>query len=135
MKRRILLDIFCMCLLVVLAGCGLQTKEKKLRDIEYTVLGEENIPAELLDKITQVKEEEFQLTYDDGEYLYLAKGYGTRNSSGYQIRVGECYLTEHTIVFETEITGPKEGEDVGSGETTPYIVVKMERLEGQAIFQ
>ena len=75
-------------------------------------------------KIDQVKTEEFQLTYDDGQYLYLAKGYGTRESSGYNISVKDLYLTEHTIVFETRISGPTEGEDVSRRETTPYIVVK-----------
>jgi uncharacterized protein (DUF2249 family) len=55
------------------SGCSLQTKEKKLRDVEYTVLGTDHIPQELREKIDQVKTEEFQLTYDDGQYLYLAK--------------------------------------------------------------
>ena len=78
--------------------------------------------------------EEFQLTYDDGQYLYLAKGYGTRESSGYNISVKDLYLTEHTIVFETQISGPTEGEDVSRRETTPYIVVKTEILDGQVVF-
>ena len=104
------------------AGCG------------YTVLGTDHIPQELREKIDQVKTEEFQLTYDDGQYLYLAKGYGTRESSGYNISVKDLYLTEHTIVFETQISGPTEGEDVSRRETTPYIVVKTEILDGQVVF-
>ena len=78
MKRRCLLIFCCLCLLLMASGCSLQTKEKKLRDVEYTVLGTDHIPQELREKIDQVKTEEFQLTYDDGQYLYLAKGYGTR---------------------------------------------------------
>lgn len=134
MKRRCLLIFCCLCLLLMASGCSLQTKEKKLRDVEYTVLGTDHIPQELREKIDQVKTEEFQLTYDDGQYLYLAKGYGTRESSGYNISVKDLYLTEHTIVFETQISGPTEGEDVSRRETTPYIVVKMEILDGQVVF-
>ena len=86
-------------------------------------------------KDRSVKREESQLTYADGQYLYLAKGYGTRESSGYNISVKDLYLTEHTIVFETQISGPTEGEDVSRRETTPYIVVKTEILDGQVVFQ
>ena len=37
MKRRCLLIFCCLCLLLMASGCSLQTKEKKLRDVEYTV--------------------------------------------------------------------------------------------------
>ena len=114
MRRRYALILGCVFLLLCMTGCALQTKEKKLRDVE---------------------DEEFQLTYDDGAYLYMAKGYGTRESSGYNISVQQVYLTEHTIVFETQITGPAEGTDAANKETTPYIVIKTERLDGQVIFE
>ena len=135
MRRRHVLILGCVFLLLCTTGCALQTKEKKLRDVEYTVVGAKDIPQELQEKIDEVKEEEFQLTYDDGAYLYMAKGYGTRESSGYNVSVQQLYLTEHTIVFETQITGPAEGIDTANKETTPYIVVKTEKLDGQVIFE
>ena len=135
MRRRHVLILGCVFLLLCTTGCALQTKEKKLRDVEYTHHGAKDIPQELQEKIDEVKEEEFQLTYDDGAYLYMAKGYGTRESSGYNVSVQQLYLTEHTIVFETQITGPAEGTDTANKETTPYIVVKTEKLDGQVIFE
>ena len=135
MRRRYVLILGCVFRLLCMTGCALQTKEKKLRDVEYTVVGAEDVPQELQEEINKIKDEEFQLTYDDGAYLYMAKGYGTRESSGYNISVQQVYLTEHTIVFETQITGPAEGTDAANKETTPYIVIKTERLDGQVIFE
>lgn len=135
MRRRYVLILGCVFLLLCMMGCALQTKERKLRDVEYTVVGAEDVPQELQEEINKIKDEEFQLTYDDGAYLYMAKGYGTRESSGYNISVQQVYLTEHTIVFETQITGPAEGTDAANKETTPYIVIKTERLDGQVIFE
>ena len=135
MRRRYVLILGCVFLLLCMAGCALQTKEKKLRDVEYTVVGAGDVPQELQEEINKIKDEEFQLTYDDEAYLYMAKGYGTRESSGYNISVQQVYLTEHTIVFETQITGPAEGTDAANKETTPYFVIKTERLDGQVIFE
>lgn len=135
MRRRYVLILGCVFLLLCMTGCALRTKEKKLRDVEYTVVGAGDVPQELQEEINKIKDEEFQLTYDDGAYLYMAKGYGTRESSGYNISVQQVYLTEHTIVFETQITGPAEGTDAANKETTPYIVIKTERLDGQVIFE
>ena len=135
MRRRYVLILGSVFLLLCMTGCALQKKEKKLRDVEYTVVGAEDVPQELQEEINKIKDEEFQLTYDDGAYLYMAKGYGTRESSGHNISVQQVYLTEHTIVFETQITGPAEGTDAANKETTPYIVIKTERLDGQVIFE
>ena len=44
-------------------------------------------------------------------------------------------MTEHTLVFDTEITGPKEGQDVIEKATTPYVVVKMEAMDKQVVFK
>lgn len=119
----------------VLTGCSLHAEEKKIRDVEYTVVCTEDLPEELRQEIDKVKTEEFQLSYDDGAYLYLVKGYGTRDTSGFDITVSELYLTDHTLVFDTKINGPKEGEDVTQKETTPMIAVKTERIERQIVFR
>lgn len=120
---------------VCIQGCSLFEKEAKLRDVDYTVVCPEDVPQELADEITNVKGKEFQLSYDDGEYMYIARGYGSRNTSGYNISVKDMYITEHTLVLDTEITGPREGEDVVDKKTTPYIVVKTEPMDKQIVFQ
>ncbi|MCX4321102.1 MAG: protease complex subunit PrcB family protein, partial [Lachnospiraceae bacterium] len=81
--------IFC------LAGCGVETKDgnEKIKDLEFTVLGEENIPEELKQVIEEKKEKEFKLTYQDGDFLYICVGYGRQETGGYSITVNELYLT------------------------------------------
>lgn len=130
---KILLGI--MILAGLFSGCSACEKEKKLADMEYTVLRPEDVPEELANKIENVKGKEFQLSYDDGEYLYMAKGYGKRNTSGFQVSVKDVYVTEHNLVLDTEISGPKEGQEVVEKKTTPYIVVKMETIEKQVVFE
>ena len=48
-KANVLLVTMAAAGLICLAGCSIQTKDRneKLRDIEFTVLGEESIPEEL----------------------------------------------------------------------------------------
>ena len=135
MKKKICALLVVGCLLGMLQGCSAYEKEKKISDVEYTVMCPEDVPQELADEIKNLKYKEFQLSYEDGEYLYVAKGYGKRNSSGFNISVKEMYVTEHTLVFDTEITGPKEGQDVSEKATTPYVVVKMEAMDKQVVFK
>ena len=52
---------------------------------------------------------EFQFIYQSGEDLYIAKGYGRQETSGYSIQAKELYLTKDCLVFDTELTGPGEG--------------------------
>jgi hypothetical protein len=131
--RRIAGLVMLACLLV--SGCALEQEEKKLRDVEYTVMGKEDLPEELLEQIEENKEEEFRLSYQDGEYLYIVRGYGTQPTTGYNITVEDLYLTEHALVFDTELTGPAEGQEKSEKETTPYIVVKTEAMDCQVTYK
>lgn len=117
------------------SGCELVEQEEKIGDVDYTVLCPDEVPKDLAEEIEKVRGKEFQLSYDDGEYLYIAKGYGTKKSSGYNILVKEMYLTEHALVLHTDIEGPKEGEDVVKKETMPYIVVKTELVDKQVLYE
>ena len=123
-------------LLLIMAGCGTDVSEmKKLRDAEYTVVAEPEIPEELREAIEEKKEEPFQFTYQSGEDLYLAKGYGVQQSSGYSIQAKELYVTEDCLVLDTELTGPGEGQKVQETNTYPYIVIKTEYMEKNVIFR
>ena len=77
---KVLLCLFTAALL--LAGCGFLKEETiKLRDLEFTVLSEEKIPAELLTIIEEKKADPFQITYSDNQYLYICVGYGEHRRS------------------------------------------------------
>ncbi len=126
-RKRIIVLPLLLAFTFFLMGCNKVPSEEKLRDVDYTVIGETDIPQELSEEIEKLKETEFQLSYDDGEYTYIAKGYGKRNTGGYNISVLELYETKHALVLKTEITGPTEGEDVSKKATYPYVVIKTEQ--------
>lgn len=90
---------------------------------------------ELAEAIEERKAEEFQFIYHSGEDLYIAKGYGRQETSGYSIQAKELYLTKDCLVFDTELTGPGEGQKVQETATYPYVVVKTEYMEKNVIFQ
>lgn len=78
---------------VLMAGCGGEKEEAKVRDLEFTVVGQNEVPQELQEIIEQKKKEPFRLTYSGGEDLYIAAGYGEQKTGGYSIAVPELYLT------------------------------------------
>ena len=54
----------------------IRIEEGEVSPVEYTIVSQEDIPAEALSLIREKREKEFQLTYQSGEDLYLIKGYG-----------------------------------------------------------
>lgn len=122
--------------LVNLLGCGMkETAIKKLKDIEFTVIDQSEIPEELFNTMEEKKKEGFKLTYTDEKNLYIAVGYGEQATGGYSISVDECYLTENAIYFETTLTGPEKGEKVNEVATYPYIVIKAKYMDEPVVFE
>lgn len=117
---------------MVFFGCK---EEEKIRDLDFTVVSSECIPKELLAEIESKKQEEFKVTFRDGNYLYLCMGYGKQETDGYSICVKDLYLTESSIVFDTTLLGPKHTKENKSKEASyPYIVIKMEYIDATVIF-
>lgn len=108
---------------------------KKLEDIEFTVLSEDEIPEELMGQIEEKKQEEFKLTYSDNSNLYIARGYGKQESSGYSISVDDLYLTENAVFIHTSLIGPAASEQVENSESFPYVVVKLELTDKNVVFE
>ena len=120
---------------MLLGGCAMQQSQKKLEDLEYTVVKPAEVPETLAEQIEAEKEAEFQLIYSDQEFLYIAKGYGEQETGGYSISVEECYLGEDAICVKCVLTGPKVGEQVNKAPTYPNIVLKTELREEAVVFQ
>lgn len=143
MGRRIngkLIWVFFLLLWVVLVrfltGCSVEKENQdKVRDLESTVVGEADLPEELKNLVEEKKAAPFKLTYSNDQGLYIAVGYGEQPTGGYSIAVRELYLTENSIVFDTELIGPEKGETVGAEKSYPFLVVKTEYLENPVIFQ
>lgn len=126
-----IITVICTC-----GGCGIEkldTTEKKT--VDYTVVAPKEIPEDFAKQIEETQDIDFKLTYDDNEYLYIAKGYGKQKTGGYSIFVTNLYASSNTIYFETELIGPKKGENVNSEESYPYIVVKVESTKQPVVFK
>ena len=107
--KRVLAVLLAAWMMFAFTGCTLLSEEKvNVKDLDFTVLGEEKIPEELMSIIEEKKAEPFKLTYSDREYLYICIGYGEQKTGGYSIAVNELYLTENAICVNTELLGPGE---------------------------
>ncbi len=135
-----ILLVFCLlawvCVVRGLTGCSVKKESQdKVRDLEFTVAGEADLPQELVQLIQEKKAAPFKLTYSNDQGLYIVVGYGEQPTGGYSISVRELYLTENSIVIDTELQGPEKGEDAGVEKSYPYIAICTEYLENPVIFQ
>lgn len=133
-KNKLKLFLVLAVCIVVTSACGFEKiKTKKTKDIDFTVVAESEMPAEVAQIVEQRKEKEFRVTYSDHQYTYIIIGYGKQKYEGYSIKVKEMYETENAIYVKTEFDGPKE---YSSNETNtyPYIVVKIEYSDKNVIF-
>lgn len=126
-------------LLLTVAGCA-KTRDstEKIKDLEFTVLAEENIPEELKAVIEEKKEAAFKVTYQDNGFLYICTGYGEQVSGGYSISVNALYLTENAIYADTTLMGPEPDGALTGNKTAPscpYIVLKTEFIDKPVVFE
>lgn len=122
---------------VLLAGCARQKDPmEKIKDLEFTVLAEDNIPQELKEVIEEKKQNAFKLTYQDNGFLYICVGYGQQVSGGYSITVNALYLTENAIYADTTLVGPEPGDQatVQKMPSYPYVVIKTEFVDKPVVF-
>lgn len=126
------LYIISLLLIVLTIFTACKTEEpqdkNKIRDLEYTVIERENLPEIVLEKIEDEKTMPFKFSYSDGEYIYVAIGYGEQLTGGYSIQVRELYETDSYIVVKTELIGPTSEELATSVITYPFIVIRTEDI-------
>ena len=121
--------------MVALCGCDGQVQtQEKVKDCNYTVVEQEELPKELIELIEERKTEPFKLSFGEEGYLYIVRGYGKQAGGGYSIAVEGLYETETQICLETNLIGPKEQEET-QAETYPYIVVMMEYMDKDVVYQ
>lgn len=138
MKRFRILVLLLMIVVTVVGITGCKTEDtdiKKLKDLEFTVVEDADLPGELKEVIDERKEEPFKLTYSNKDNLYIAVGYGKQNSGGYSVAVEELYLTSNAIYIDTNLIGPSQNDTVTQGVTYPYVVVKLEYRDEKVVFE
>lgn len=134
-RRFLSVCLTCLLCLAVYACGQKQDPLEKIRDLEYTVIAEDNIPQELLAKIEERKEDTFKLTFEDQGFLYICVGYGTQQTGGYSIAVNDLYETANAVYIDTNLIGPSPEEKSKPVESYPYVVVKLEFLEKPVVFE
>lgn len=124
--------------LCLLGGCGEKRDPlEKIKDLEFTVLADENIPEELKAVIEERKDTPFKVTYQDNGFLYICVGYGEQVSGGYSITVNALYLTENAIYVDTTLLGPDPSDPAAGKKNTPscpYVVIKTEFVDKPVVF-
>lgn len=120
---------------ILTSGCvkGPAQKEK-LRDLSFAVVDHDAVPDELNTLIEEKKSSPFQLTYTDQASMYIAEGYGAQLTTGYSVEVNELYETEDAVFIHTTLLGPEAGEEIKEISTFPYVVVKLEYIDKNVIF-
>ena len=123
------------CLWIMLAflllwqtGCG-RAEDKKVEDVAFTIVPQQEVPPELQKAIDEKKAEEFQLTYSAGNALYIVKGYGEQKTGGYSSCVPEFYRTQSSLVAKIDLIGPENREAEAAMPDCPYIVIKTQYSE------
>lgn len=123
-------------MMTMIAGCKSQpAKDKKLKDLEFTVVEPVDEPEQLKTMIEEKKVQMMKLSYSDGEYLYVVVGYGEQNSGGYSIQINEFYETENAIYIDTTLLGPDSGDTVTQALTYPYVVIKTEFIDKPIVYE
>ncbi|MBP3663860.1 MAG: protease complex subunit PrcB family protein [Tyzzerella sp.] len=134
--KRLCAAILSICILLTFSACSVEKiGTEKIRDIDFTVIKEEDIPEELKTKINDNEKQVFKLTYADQGALYIAEGYGEQPTSGYSIEVKDCFETKNAIYVHTNLIGPSNEEKIVEAKTYPYIVIKMEFMDKNVVFQ
>ncbi len=134
MKKAVCL-LATLVLAAVLSGCGLvRIEEEERKPVDYTVVERQDIPAALDEIMNEKKEKEFQLSYETGDALYLAKGYGRQMSGGYSIQVEELGASSNGLFFVTKLIGPKDLNEAGVP-SYPCIVIKTEPQKKPVVFR
>ena len=134
-KASVLLGVI-LWSLFFLNGCNfIRIEEEPRKPLKYSIVKNEDLPAELVALIQEKKANEFQLTYQSEKDLFLIKGYGQQMSGGYSISVEELGVTSQAVFFRTQLIGPSDRKSALSPPSYPYIVVKMEYRKEPVIFE
>lgn len=132
MKKQLISIIVVLAFsIIALTACSITEEEenKKIEDVDFTIVEKEEIPEIVAQKVAEEKKEPFKFSTSEGDYLYIAIGYGEQPTGGYSIQVEELYRAKDCIVVETKLVGPSEEDAVVTILTYPYIVIKIENVE------
>lgn len=122
--------------IIMIAGCkSSKVDDSGGTDLDFTVVEPNAVPEKLKTVIEDKKAEEFKYTYTEGDNMYIVAGFGKQATGGYSIKVNSLCATENTICFDCDLIGPSEGEAVNKTASFPYIVVKIQFMDKNVVFE
>lgn len=134
--KKALFCFICIGILISSTGCSIKKNQRDNgKNAKFTIIEEELIPEELKEEIDGEKEKSFRLTYEDKGILYIARGYGEKQTTGYSVKVKECKETENVIYVHTNLIGPSKQEKVVKKANNPYIVIALNTSGKTVIFE
>ncbi len=134
--RMILLLFGVMGSSLLFTGCKSENTDiKKIKDLEFTVVEDADVPEQLMQIINEKKKEPFKMSYSNADNLYIVVGYGEQPTGGYSISVDELFLTSNAVYIDTNLIGPSEKDYVTNAVTYPYVVVKTEFIDKSVVFK
>lgn len=134
--KRILSILLVALLCMGVIACGTkQDPMEKIKDLEFSVIAEDNLPEELLSIISGKKASSFKLTFQDQGYIYICIGYGEQETGGYSITVNELYETSNAVYIDTNLIGPGAEDKAKKSSSYPYVVVKTEYIDKPVVFK
>lgn len=132
---KILVIILVVILAAALSGCGVDNIDReKVRDLEYQVVTEEDIPEEIFEKLLKEYENFGRSAYICSDMLYIVVCYGAQPTEGYTIDVDTLYESSNAIIVETTLKGPSRQEKVEEKISYPYIVLRLEKNDKVVVF-
>ena len=121
-KRLLSICIICLMCFGVFACGKKQDTMEKIKDLECTIIPEENIPEELLAMIEEKKENPFKMTFEDQGFLYIC------------VAMNALYETANAIYVDTNLIGPQPEEKSNIVASYPYVVIKTEFIDKPVVF-
>ena len=119
----------------LLQGCVSEYgSTEKLRDLEFQVVSEEDAPEELRSAIDEAQEKPYQIIYAEQDTLWIAEGYGKKDTSGYSVGIRELYETEDAVHVRASLLGPGKGEKILETATYPCVIVRTEYVDKEVLF-
>lgn len=130
-----LLGLIFACMLLFVGCASKENEVKRVKDLEFTVVEDADLPESLIKIINEKKNQPFTMSYSDKDFLYIVVGYGEQATGGYSIAVNDLFLGEDAIYITTNLIGPSEKDLVTTALTYPYVVVKTEYMDNIVEFR
>lgn len=139
-RRRQIFAGMAILLAVFAAGCqNAGTDAGERIAVEFTVVEDGAIPAELKDIIESHKTQEIKMTFEGKEEgkdgLYLIRGYGEQPTGGYSISADRVELAADGLHVTTTLIGPSGGENPAPEPSYPYLVLWVAKTGQEVQFE